>query len=59
MSFKLTESTQFLVKNITIVAKGGSVEITSLYEELNIFDSMFLPVMSGNILISDAVGLSY
>jgi hypothetical protein len=58
MSLKLTESTQFLVKNITIVAKGGSVEITSLYEELNIFDSMFLPVMSGNILITDAVGLS-
>lgn len=58
MSFKITESTQFQVKNITIVAKGGSVEVTSLYEELNIFDSLFLPVMSGNILITDALNLS-
>jgi hypothetical protein len=58
MSFKITDSTQFYVKNITIVSKGGSIEVTSLYEELNIFDSMFLPVMSGNILITDANNLS-
>ena len=53
-----TNSTQYKIREVSIVTKGGSVEITSLFEELNIFDSLFLPVMSGNILITDSIGLS-
>ena len=60
MSFTVSNSTQFRIKDIAIVTKGSPqpIDITSLYEELNIFDSIFLPVMSGNILITDALGLS-
>mgnify|MGYP000889041355 CR=1 FL=1 len=53
-----TNSTQYKVREVSIVTKGGSIEVTSLFEELNIFDSLFLPVISGNILITDSIGLS-
>lgn len=60
MSFTITDSTQFRIKDIAIITKGSPqpIDITSLYEELNIFDSLFLPVISGNILITDSLGLS-
>jgi len=52
------KSTQFKINELTIVTKGGPIDISVIYEEINIFDSIFLPVMSGNILIRDAAGLS-
>ena len=58
MSFNVTKSTQFKVNEIVLVTKAGPIEISSIFEEINIFDSLFLPVMSGNILINDSVGLS-
>lgn len=58
MSLSLTKSTQFRINELSIVTKGGPIDISVIYEEINLFDSLFLPVMSGNILISDSVGLS-
>ena len=58
MSLEVKKSTQFKVNELTLVTKAGSIDITSLYDEINIYDSMFLPVMSGTILIRDSVGLS-
>ncbi len=58
MSLELLDSTQFRIKEIVVYTKGGPVIITSIFDELNIFDSLFLPIMSGNILITDSLGLS-
>ena len=58
MSFELKKSTQFKINELVIVTKAGSIDISNIYEEINIFDSMFVPVMSGNIMIKDSVGLS-
>jgi hypothetical protein len=58
MEFAIQKSTQFKINELVIVTKGGSIDITSIFEELNIYDSILMPVMSGNILITDAVGLS-
>jgi len=58
MSFELKDSGQFKVNEILIVTKAGTIDITSIYDELNIYDSLLLPVMSGSILINDATGLS-
>jgi hypothetical protein len=58
MSFELKDSGQFKVNEIIIVTKAGSIDITAIYSELNIYDSLLLPVMSGSILITDSVGLS-
>lgn len=58
MNLTVSNSTQFKINEITIVTKGGPIKITGIFEELNIFDSLMLPVLSGNILIADSIGLS-
>ena len=58
MSITIKKSTEFHVNELVIVTKIGRVDISKLFVELNIFDSMFLPVMSGNMLIQDSIGIS-
>ena len=58
MSFEIKKSTQFKINELVIATKTSKIDISSIYEELNIFDSLFMPVMSGNILIKDSIGLS-
>jgi len=58
VSLELKKSTQFTIGELVIVTKAGKIDISKIYEEINIFDSMFSPVMSGNILIRDSIGLS-
>ena len=58
MSFGINKSTQFKINELVIVTKAGSIDVTAIYEELNIYDSMLMPVMSGNIMLTDSVGLS-
>lgn len=58
MSFSVKKSTQFKINELVVVTKAGSIDISGIYEELNLYDSLLLPVMSGNILIRDSVGLS-
>jgi len=58
MSITIKKSTEFHVNELIIVTKIGRVDISKLFVELNIFDSIFLPVMSGNMLIQDSIGIS-
>jgi hypothetical protein len=58
MNLTVSNSTQYKVNEISIVTKGGPIQVTGIFEELNIFDSLMLPVLSGNILIADSIGLS-
>jgi len=58
MTIELQKSTQFSVSELVIVTKAGSIDISKIYEEVNIFDSLFLPVINGNIVIRDSIGLS-
>lgn len=58
MSFEVRQSTDFRLKELNLVTKGGVFDIKQIYEEINIFDSLFNPCMSGNILIRDALNLS-
>jgi len=58
MSFSVKKSTQFKINELVVVTKAGSIDVSGIYEELNLFDSILLPVMSGSILIRDSVGLS-
>ena len=58
MSFALSKSTQFKINELVIVTKGGNIDISGIYEEINIFDSLFLPIMNGKILIKDTNGLT-
>lgn len=58
MSIELTQSIQFKVKELVLVTKSGQIDISGIYEEIDIYDSMFLPVISGKVLVRDSVGLS-
>jgi hypothetical protein len=58
MSLNLSQSTQFKIKDLTLITKLGNVNITGIYQEINIYDSVFMPCIRGDILINDAVGLS-
>lgn len=52
------KSTGFRIKELKISTKDNvELDITQLYEEINIFDSVFQPCISGNILIRDSSGL--
>jgi hypothetical protein len=49
---------QFEVKTMAIFSpnKNISVDVSSIYEELNIYDSVLFNTISGNIFIADAIG---
>jgi hypothetical protein len=58
MSLEVSYSQQFKINELVLVTKAGNIDISKIYEEINIFDSLFMPVMSGKILIKDSIGLS-
>lgn len=57
---RILQSTQYTVKKdgLSLATKIGIIDLTGMFEELNIFDSIFNPCMTGTILIRDAKGLS-
>lgn len=58
MSFAISKSTQFKIGELVLVTKVGRIDISGICEEISIFDSIFLPIVSGNVLITDSLGLS-
>jgi hypothetical protein len=58
MSFEIKKSTQYKIDELLLVTKDGKIDISSIFSEINIFDSLLMPVMSGNILIRDSLNLS-
>lgn len=58
MNLAVKSSVEFKVNELVIVTKAGNIDVSGIYEELNIYDSLFMPVMSGNIVIKDSIGLS-
>lgn len=56
----INQSTQFVIEKLYIHDKEETLnlDVSGIYEEINIFDSILFPCMSGNIVIRDAVGLS-
>lgn len=53
MSFRVTDFSDFKVKELTLQTRLGSFDISTVFDELNIFENMFTPCMSGNIFIRD------
>lgn len=59
MAISLPEqASRFSLNELSIVTKKGVLDISKIYEEINIFDSILSPVMSGTISINDSVGIS-
>ena len=51
MAEELRDSQQFHVNELVIVSKGESIDIKEIFSELNLFDSLYMPVMSGKLII--------
>jgi hypothetical protein len=58
MTISVKDSQQFKINELVVVTKNGDIDISAIYEEISIYDSLFVPVMSGKILIKDSIGLS-
>jgi hypothetical protein len=58
MPIDIKQSSQFKITELAIITKLGKFDIGSIFDELNIFDSMLMPSISGNIVVRDGVGLS-
>lgn len=58
MELQVQKSTQFKINELTVVTKAGQIDISSICDEINIYDTMLLPVITGKLLITDSVGLS-
>lgn len=58
MSLEIVQSLQYEIKDLSIVSKVGKFDVRGIFSELNIYDSLFQPCVSGNIIIEDAVGLT-
>lgn len=56
----LLQSTQFEIQKLEISSFDGQIkyDIRSIFEELNIFENVMMPCMSGNIVIKDGVGMT-
>ncbi len=51
-------SLQYFVKEMTIILPSGKViDLTNVFGELNFYENMFTPCQSGNVLITEALGL--
>ncbi len=55
----LIESTQIGVKKLSISSDvyPEGFDLTNLYQEINLYDNMFFPCMTGNVVLGDSVGL--
>ena len=45
----IKEASQYKIKEVVIVTKGGPIEVTDIFEEINIFDSLFISPVSNII----------
>ena len=58
MTVSIKTSLQYKIDEVVLVTKSGKIDISSIFTEINIFDSLLMPVMSGNIMIRDSLNLS-
>lgn len=53
-----SNSLQFHIKEMSIILSSGEVvSITNFLAELNLYESVFMPCRSGNIMLIDGIGL--
>lgn len=58
-SVTITQTSQFSIKELQLTIPGSSTkfDLSSIFQELNLFDNIFVPCVSGNIQITDAYNL--
>ena len=56
----ILQTTQFELEKLSVKSFDGTVEydIRQIFEEINIFDNVMMPCMSGNIVVKDGIGFA-
>ena len=59
MADSIIQSSEFEIKSLVILSPNQNIEIDirAIFEELNIYDSILLSTISGNIVIVDSLGI--
>lgn len=57
-SYRPTQTTQYRIKKLILITEAGEFELAAAFEELNIYDNIFTPCMSGNVIIRDALNFT-
>lgn len=55
---ELNSALDYEIQELILITNYGAYDIRTMYLELNIFDSILQPSISGNILIKDSTGLN-
>jgi len=56
--YSLKTTVEFSITELSLILPGGEkLDISSIFEEINLFDNMFTPCMSANIVIRDSINL--
>ena len=56
---EISQSTDFSFKELTLVLQNGEIlDIANIFDELNLYDNIYSPCLSGNILITDAANIA-
>lgn len=53
-----SQTTQYTIKTLSITTKAGVIDISGIFEELSIVDSIFSPCMSGHVVVRDSNSLN-
>ena len=54
----LNSSLQFFVKEMAIILPSGKpIDLTGVFSEINFYESVFTPCRSGNVLVTESIGL--
>ena len=56
MSSNLT-NLSYRIKKLSLLTKAGEIDITKIFDVINIHDSIFSPCMTGSVVITDSRGL--
>lgn len=52
------KTTDYQIVKLAITLKTGEVlDVRNIFQEINLYDSLFTPCISGNIVIADSIGL--
>ncbi len=53
----VNQSTQFVIRKLTLTTEFGSFDIAGAYNELVLYDNLYAPCMTGSIIMLDAMSL--
>jgi len=54
----LSQSTQYRLVELSLKIGSTIIDIGGMYEEINLYDSVFMPCVSANIILRDSVNLA-